>query len=233
VQKLKDDHGYPKVKRALRYSWIRLGSRPETASLAEEILAERNRTDQANEAYEQAVEERVAATALVTYLDTIVDDCVMAISRDVAVTTGNKTDDPYYKPLFPVAPSTATKPVASDSQNLFVKALIDRIETDPQYESLRGRAATLKAAQADLDTALADRKELLTPEIRASVDLATALDNARRTYNKLLPRLSLIFEKKAFVETFFLRRRKSKRSDDASTDTEAPEADGTGSETLA
>jgi hypothetical protein len=218
MQKLEAVHGYPKVKRALRYTGIRLRSRPETQEMSKEVDAERAKLDSANEAYEQLFEERVALTALIDYLDSLVDGGVMAIARDVSVITGNKTDDPFYKLLFPVAPSTATAPVASDSQTLFVKALIDRIETDSRYESLRPRAAALKTAQADLERALKDREDLRTPMTRAALDLQAALENGKRMYNKLLPRLSLTFDKPSYVETFFSKLRKSKGAVDPDTE---------------
>jgi exonuclease VII small subunit len=214
MQKLTERHGYPKVKRALRYASIRLRSKPETVALAQEIDAERARLDKANEAYEQSVEERVAATALIGHLDSLVDEGVAAIARDVAVITANRPDDPFYKALFPVAPSTATGPVASESQNRFVKALVDRIESDSRYESLRGRTATLKQAQAEIDGALSRREELRTPELRAAADLQAALESARRAYNKLYPRLSLLFESKSYIETFFATIKKPGKTDE-------------------
>jgi signal transduction histidine kinase len=224
MQKLQNNHGYPKVKRAMRYASIRLRSKPETVALAQEIDAERSRLDKANEAYEQSVEERVAATALIGHLDSLVDEGVAAIARDVAVITANRPDDAFYKALFPVAPSTATAPVASESQNRFVKALIDRIQSDSRYESLRGRAATLKQAQSDLDAALSRREELRTPEQRTAADLQAALESARRAYNKLHPKLSLLFESKSYIETFFATVRKSDKpggeAEDESTPTE-------------
>jgi hypothetical protein len=221
MRKLNDNHGYPKVSWALRYASIRLRATPETVALGEEIDEERARLETAHDAFEQAREERVATTALIGHLDGGVDGHVAGIAREVAVITENNKEDPFYKTLFPVAPSTATTPVASDSQNRFVKTLIDRIETDDRYESLRPRAAELKASQAELEQMLETRENLRTPELRASVDLQTALDSARRAYNKLYPRLSLLFDNKSFVETFFV---KSSRSS-ATAPEEAPEVE--------
>lgn len=74
----------------------------------------------------------------------------------VSLITGNKTEDEFYKTLFPVAPSRATAPVANDSRNLVVRALIDRIESDDRYEALRPCAEELKTAQSELDRAIRD-----------------------------------------------------------------------------
>jgi hypothetical protein len=70
--------------------------------MSKEVDAERTKLSSADEAYEQIFEERVALTALIEYLDSLVDGGVMAIVRDVSVITGNKTDDTFYKLLFPV-----------------------------------------------------------------------------------------------------------------------------------
>jgi hypothetical protein len=78
--------------------------------------------------------------------------------------------EPFYKVLFPVAPSEAVAPVASPSQNQFVKALVDRIETDSRYESLRGRASALKAAQTDLDRAQTFFSKLRKPKASTNED---------------------------------------------------------------
>ncbi len=225
MQKLKSNHGYPKVSRALRYASIRLRSRPETAPLGREIEAERTGLEKAKEAHAEIREERVAATAVIWHQDALVDAAVAALAREVMVITGGKTDDAFYKSLFPVAPSTATQPLASDSQNRFVKALVDRVETDDRYQSLRTTAQTIKEAQAELDRLLVEREALRTPELRAEVDLKTALDSARRAYNKLYPKLSLLYDSKAFIETFFVTVDKSGKAEQAALD-EAFSEDG-------
>jgi hypothetical protein len=125
--------------------------------------------------------------------------------------------------LFPIAPWTATAAVASESQSRFVKALIDRVETDARFESLRGRVAALKQCQAALDKTLVEREALRTPELRATADLQAALESGRRAYNKLYPRLSLLFESKNFIETFFVQLQKSDKSD-VETSEEQPAA---------
>jgi hypothetical protein len=48
------------------------------------------------------------------------------------------------------------------------------------YEVLRTTAALLKTAQAELDRILAECENLRAPELRASVDLGTTRDSARR-----------------------------------------------------
>lgn len=218
MQKLKENHGTPKVSRALRYAAIRLLATPETAGLAAEIEAERTRLSGAQDAYEQIREQRVGLTALIAHQDGIVDGLVADIARQVAVINGNRTDTEFYKSLFPVAPSKATSPKASESQNRFVKALIDRIETDARYETFRTTAAELKAAQTELDRLLVEREELRAPELRAAVDLRTALDSARRAYNKLSPRLQLLFDNKGLIETFFIAHGSSSTAEQQALD---------------
>ena len=237
MRKLQDNVGHPTVRRALRYTALRLQAKPETQGLAGEIEAERTRLSGALDAYEQIREQRVGLTALIGHQDGIVDGQVADIARQVAVITGNKTDTEFYKSLFPIAPSTATAPTASDSQNRFVKALIDRIETDDRYDSLRPTAAELKTAQTELDRLLTEREDLRTPELRATVDLRTALDSARRAYNKLYPKLQLIFDNKGFIETFFISNGRSTKAEqqaleeslaDSDTDTDTDDLSAVG-----
>jgi len=130
----------------------------------------------------------------------------------------NKPDDGFYRALFLVAPSVATAPMASEPQSRFVKALIDRIESDAPYESLRGRATTFKQCQTELDQTLEQREALRTPELCAAADLQAALESANRSYNKLYPRLSPLFDSKSFIDTFFAEVHKTDKAD-----TELPE----------
>jgi hypothetical protein len=95
------------------------------------------------------------------------------------------------------------------------RALIDRIESDDRYESLRPRAEILKTSQTELERAIEERENLRTPELRASVDLRTALDSGRRAYNRLYPKLTLLFESKGFLETFFITNDRSAKADPA------------------
>ena len=212
MQKLNDNHGFPTVQRALRYTSIRLRSRPETADLAGVIDAERTSIETANDTHEQAREERVAATAEIDYLDGELDLKVMDLSRQVAVLTGSNTSDERYKMLFPVAPSKAVKPTAGESQHRFVKILVDRLENDKRFEALRGNVKPIVTAQTDLEKAIVNREECYMPEMRVSTDLKVAIDKAGRTYNKLYPQLTLIFDNERLVESFFLKIRKSRKS---------------------
>jgi len=186
--------------------------------LGQEIDSERIALEKVKEAHTQIREERVAATAVIWHQDSVVDAAVAALAREVTVITGGKPDDPFYKSLFPVAPSVASQSMAGDYQTRFVKALVDRIETDDRYQSLRTRAQTIKEAQAELDSLLAQRESLRAPELRAEIDLKTSLDSARRAYNKLYPKLCLIFESKAFIETFFIAVSKSEKAEQAALD---------------
>ena len=163
------------------------------------------------------------------------DGFVGDIARQVAVINGNRSDTDFYKSLFPTAPSTAVSGTANDSQNRFVNALIARIETEDRYEGLRETAAALKAAQTELDRLLTERENLRAPELRASTDLRTALDSARRAYNKLYPKLQLLFDSKGFIETFFISHGRSDKAAQqaleeslAETDTDAEDFSAVG-----
>ena len=76
----------------------------------------------------------------------------------------------------------------------------------------RGNIKPIVTAQADLEKAIANREERYMPEMRVATDLKVALDKAGRTYNKLYPQLTLIFDNERLVESFFLKIRKSRKS---------------------
>lgn len=67
MQRLLSRHRFADTVRALRFLVIRLASRPETASLAEDTQARTAMRDD-EEKYQQALQARVAAAAEIEYL---------------------------------------------------------------------------------------------------------------------------------------------------------------------
>jgi hypothetical protein len=52
--------------------------------------------------------------------------------------------------------------------------------------------------------------------------LQSALESSRRAYNKLYPRLSLLFESKSYIETFFAAVKKSGKTDGEAEEESTP-----------
>lgn len=203
MERLGKRHGEPTVARALRYACIRFASRPESAPFAAEGQKHRRQVSGALDTWEEARETRVAASAELAYADVCVDRLTMSLSRDViAMVDGDRTDPRFYK-LFPTAPSDGTEPVAGDEQHGFVWNVIKRLRSEPEYASVKEHAAPLRTAQDRLEELETARKELYATEGRARVDLELALDDAKRWYNRMHPRLLLLFDDEALVESFF------------------------------
>lgn len=62
------------------------------------------------------------------------------------------------------------------------------------------------------------------------MDLSTALNSARRAYNKPYPKLQLLFDSKGFIEIFFVVHSSSAKAeqhvlDDSLADTDTPAKD--------
>jgi len=204
MQRLLSKHRFTDVDRAMRYLSIRLGSRPETATLQAPINDARQALREAEEKHQQALQARVAATAEIEYLDGRLDDFVMAISRDVLVLTNGDRGDARYLKLFSTAPSVGMAPIASEGQDLYVRNILSRVREDADLEPLRRHVDELAARHAALDAAMEKRRSLSVPEGTADADRRLALDNARRVYNRTEAQLRLVIEDKALIESYFM-----------------------------
>jgi hypothetical protein len=212
MQKLSERHGVMHGIRAFRYLSIRLRSRPETQAIAAEVDAERAVMVKTEEAYAQALEERVAATAEVEYLDGCVDATVMDLAREIALMTRGRQDDPRYRKLFPSAPSALVRPIAGEAQERFVRSLVTRLREDKEYAPLTRYAEQLEQHQAALNEAIARRAERYQPETSTLTDRRVAMDHARRVYRSIYHRLQLLYPgDPALVESFFLALRTPSR----------------------
>ncbi len=204
MNRLTERHGFATVEDAVRFSLIRLGGQPETEVLRAPLSAIRTRLRDTHDALEEAVEQRMVLTAILTYLDGSIDREVMRIVRDVLVMTDNRRDDPRFVKLFPAPASTLLRGVATPEQNRFVESLCATIEQDDTFAALRPRATRLREGQAKLMAALADREAKYAAEARATVAERLVVDEARRAVNALYPQLSLLFpDDPTLVESFF------------------------------
>jgi hypothetical protein len=230
MQKPGDKHRFPAVDRALRFFVIRAKGRPETAALAPKAVKMRAKLRDKRDAYLDALDERVAQGAEITYLDSRLDRLVLVgLKRDLAVLTAeHPKGDQLEKKLFQgVAPSAGMKPVASESQEHYVAGILKRIEEDADFAPLAAHAKKLRKGQKEIDDALARRKDTRVKERMAQADLDDALDEARRLYNQLQPQLQLTFpDDPALVESYFRDLRG--RGGDGAVDEEAPAGGGEG-----
>lgn len=210
MQRLLDRHRFNDVDRALRFLTIRLRSRPLSAPLAEQMVQARSKVRETEERYQDALMERVAATAEIHYLDAQLDETVMAVSREALVLTGGRRDDPRYVKLFASSPSAGMSSVGGDRQDQFVRNILWRLREDADFEPLRAHAETLAARQAELSAAVERRRQLSVPEAAADADRRIALEEARRLYNRAEAHLRLLFDNESLVESYFITLHKSR-----------------------
>ncbi len=226
MQKLTERHRYSVVDRCLRFTSIRLRSRPEVAALAEDLKRHRAALRAKSDAYLEAYEERAATGYEIGYLDSRLDRAVIVeLKRDVAAQLGRLASGAQLeKKLFQgVSPSTGMAPVADEAQAGYVAGILSRLETDPDFAPVAGHAKKLRKLQGRIDDALARRKEQRVTERLAYGDLDEALAAARRAHNQLHARLSLAWpDDPALVESFFVVLRKRAAAGDTDADS-APE----------
>lgn len=232
MQKLGEKHRYSIVDRCLRFTSIRLRSRPETAALVEGLKKHRATLRTKSDAYLEAYEERVATGYEIGYLDGKLDRAVIVdLKRDVAAQLGKLANGAQLeKKLFQgQAPSAGMAPVADDAQASYVAGIMSRLESDADFEPVSGHAKKLRKLQKSIDEALARRKDQRVTERLAYGDLDEALDAARREYNQLYARLSLAFpDDPALVESFFVVLKKRASGSDEAEEEEPVVEEGTG-----
>lgn len=204
MESLRESHGVDTVMGAVRVLSIRCGSRPESKAVGKEMRALRGELRELRDVYEEAHDERVAATAEIKYRDEVLDASVMTLSRQAGALVDGDTSDARYRALFPSAPSTQMKPVGGASQGAYVKAILATLAENDDLEALRPYGKDVARALEALDTATRARDTLQVTEDRASTALAIKQSEAREAYNHSWHRLNVLFPKdKALVESFF------------------------------
>jgi hypothetical protein len=214
MRQIPEDSSAFRVDQALRFLRIRLGSRPDTKSLAEPVEEARKSVRATDEAWKEARYARQAATAEVQYQDELLDADVMALSRKALVLTDGKRDDPRYAKLFPSAPSQAMAGVGSEAQTRYVKQILTRLVEEPDLAELRGNEKTIAKRLEALEAATKVRNDLYVPEASAQADRRRAIDDARQLYKTTHLQLKLLLSDDTLVESFFSRPESTPTSDD-------------------
>jgi hypothetical protein len=204
MERLKERHSADVHRRALGVLWIQLMARAQTAPLADEVKAERERIRAAAEAHEEAVMRRMAATSVIYYVDSLLDAEVRRLSLAALAFVEGDRGRSTYANLFNTPPGDAMRPVASSEQATYVRRLISVLELGGDYAPLDRFIAPLTAAQAEVDAAVAAREGRYAEESRAQTQLAMICEDARRLYNGFHPRLAIMFpEQERLVDSFF------------------------------
>ncbi len=204
MESLAQNHSFLITNRALRYTICRARSRPEASPVVQELSRHRALLRSSWDTYEDAHEERIAATAEIEYRDGRVNACVMTVSRHVHAMVDGNTRDPRYVKIFSEAPSDALKPVGGTTKAEFIRGVVRVLETDPAFESLRPHAALILRAQVEFDESVRRRSESQVIENTAWSAFQIELDAAREVYNRSQHHFALLFPKdKALVESFY------------------------------
>lgn len=209
VQKLGDNHHAPTVGGAVRHLRLRLHSHSECAALAEETSVVRANLRQKSDAWEDAVDEARAATTAVVYKDTKIDNCVkIELKAALTLLTANmpvKQREAVTAKLFGgKPPSDGMRPVGGPVQGHYVDAILGHLAT-PEFAVLKPQADKITGLRADLAAAEATRAARRTAEQVARSALEDSSEAAKRFYNQMHARLTLLFPDDAdFVESCFL-----------------------------
>ena len=195
--------GTPGTLRALRFTWLRLQSRADTASLAAPLESARLRLRAAAEAEAELEERSAALTAEIAYLDGLEDAEVSSLARELRVLVGGNLKDPRWTRLFSTAPSELVKPVGGPVQSLHIHHILRTMAVDGDYASLSARRDTLDAAREAVEATETARSSLGGPLMAAQLERRQALDAAHRVYNRVKPQLQLLFDSAALIRSFF------------------------------
>jgi hypothetical protein len=209
VQALGDNHYTPTVEGAVRHLRIRLHSHSECAALTAETSAVRAELKLKSGIWEDALDEARAATADVGYKDAKIDKCVKlelkaALALMTATMTVKQREAVTAKLFGGKPPSEGMKPVGGSVQGHYVDAILGHLAT-PEFAALAPQNAKLASLRADLAAVEANRAARRTAEQVARSALEDSAEAAKRFYNQMHARLTLLFPEDAdFVESCFL-----------------------------
>ena len=209
VQKLGDNHYTPTVGGAVRHLRLRLHSHSECAALAEETSAVRADLRLKSDIWEEALDEARAATADVGYKDAKIDTCVkIELKAAVAFMTATmpvKQREAMTAKLFGgKSPSEGMKNVGGPAQGHYVDALLGHLAT-PEFAALKPQADKVGVLRADLAAVEATRAARRAAEQVARSALEDSAETAKRFYNQMHARLTLLLpDDPDFVESCFL-----------------------------
>ena len=222
VQKLKDNHHPPTVGSAVRHLRLRLRSHSECAALADETSEVRADLRLKGDTWEDAVDEARAVTTEVGYKDAKLDTCVKvdlkaAVTLMTASMTPKQREAMTAKVFGGKAPSEGMRTVGGPAQSHYVDAILGHLAT-PELAPLKPQAVKIAALRADLAAAEANRAARRAAEQVARSALEDSAEAAKRFYNQMHARLTLLFpDDPDFVESCFLDLRSTTPDQGAET----------------
>lgn len=196
--------GHATVRSHLRVLGTRLRSNPDTEALAAPVDAARVALAARIAEWEDAHDERVAATGAVWFYDHLEDEAVAAVAREAKVEVAGKLRAPWYVRLFASSPRELTRGIASETQRRLVEHLIATIGEGDDYAVLGEPLVALVAAHAELEAAVAERRRRQIAEAAAWTEVVLAMAHGRAVFAEARPRLQLLFPgQQRRVDSFF------------------------------
>ncbi|PKN26358.1 MAG: hypothetical protein CVU65_05885, partial [Deltaproteobacteria bacterium HGW-Deltaproteobacteria-22] len=153
MQQLSENQGYHVISSCLRYVQLRSAGLPALAAFKDTLGGYRSQLTTDWSAYQEVLEQRIALSGEVGYLDSEVDNLVITIGQLLLLQVGRDRKDPAYRRLFPESPSSLVVELAGPRQEKNVSVLLETIRTDEAYAPLRDKAAELEAAMTALKQA--------------------------------------------------------------------------------
>jgi len=204
MERIAEHHGLNTLDHVLRQLEARLPRVPELADHRPLVADRRAGVKTAREAWDEAREARLAASAELLYLDEEVDRALIDAGQTLYLQVGRDRNAPAYRKLFPVSPTQMGADLGSDRQDRWVTGVIDDVRTDGAYAALRPMADALAGHLDRLRAARARREELYVKEAQARAALLTVADDARRFYNGLYHRfMTALPDRPRLVESLF------------------------------
>ena len=182
----------------------RLKRSAQTARLALPVDASRWELQRLYDLYLDRHHERMSASGALVFCDAEEDALIALVSTRLLGLVRNQRTDPRYRRMFPKAPSTVTKGVATEAQARLARQVISLIETEPDYAGLRDLLPELKDARQAVVEAQREYREARDRDSAAWNEVQLAEQRARDLYRDTRPRLELLFPgRKKLVDSFF------------------------------
>ena len=193
-----------KVEERLRVTAARLHAHPKTAEVAPSVLGWWEELKGVREAHQEARINRLAVSAELSWLDEVVDGCVMDLSRDLLSAVDGDRAHPRYQAAFPTSPSAAMR-LPGDAQDQYVRLALRAVQAWPECpEAVGRRAEALAQAQAALEAGQVRQRAVYEAEAEAWTALGLALARIGQAYNRLYARLlGELPDHKRLINTMF------------------------------
>jgi hypothetical protein len=205
VEHLNDRHSPALALRALHHLELRLRGVPSLRDRAPEVNAVRLALRARVEAWTDAQDARLVATAAVRYADEEQDRAVVRLSQGLLLVLDGDRGSARYRRVFPTSPTEVNAGVGTAAQQEAVAQILEASAAEPGVAPLRDAVA---AAYAALTAALAERAAAARAEAAARMELVLLMEDVALQYRRFAARLSADGVDPRLVESLFMSLRR-------------------------